>query len=944
MACSLRFIAPAQYWQQQVNYVIDVSLDDVQKTIDGFEKISYTNNSPDTLTYIWFHIWPNAYKNDKTAFSDQLLQNGNTKFYFSTPAQKGYINRLDFKINGTTAKTEDPPQHIDIIKVILPKPLPPTKEITITTPFHVKLPFNVSRGGYDGQTFQVTQWYPKPAVYDQQGWHAMPYLDQGEFYSEFGNFDVRITVPKNYVVGATGELQNPEEINWLKTMPRPENKPGQKLPSGKTKTSTAKKPSTTSKNQTRVKPALPVPVETKTINYKQNNVHDFAWFADKKFIVSYDTCQLSSGKVIDVYTYYTPSQQAVWKNSIKYAKDAVHFYSTQVGEYPYNIVSVVQGPNSFGGGMEYPTITIISPTSSDEELDITITHEIGHNWFYGILASNEREHPWMDEGINTFYENKYTELKYGKQSKEEEILFQTKALRKTDQPIETPSEQFSESNYGLVAYHKTSEWMRFLEDKLGEENFRKIMQDYFEQWKFKHPQPQDFKALVSKNSDAVATESFALLNTKGILPNHGFTGFKVVSPFKKNSIKGYINNPTKNALFISPAVGINSYDKFMIGGLITNYKLPPNKLQFLAIPMYATGSKEYVGLGKINYTISSTHAIRKADFFVNAAHFSMNEFSDTANNKIKMQFRKIVPGFRLTFKEKDARTTISKYLQWKTFFISEESIKLTDGTIVNAQDTALVTYYDTPQESRWLNQLQFVYENYRALYPFDVTLQVEHAKDFVRPTITANYFFNYVKNGGLELRFFAGKFFYLGERTLTKEFDNDRYFLNMTGPNGYEDYTYSNYFVGRNRFEGTESQQIMIRDGAFKVRTDLLADKIGKTDDWLMALNLNSTIPQNLNPLSVLPVKIPLRIFLDIGTYAEPWKKGSEEDRFLFDAGLHIPLFSETLNIYIPLLYNKVYGDYFKSTIPKNRFLKTISFSINLYNQQLKELNRETEF
>ena len=944
MACSLRFIAPAQYWQQQVNYVIDVSLDDVQKTIDGFEKISYTNNSPDTLTYIWFHIWPNAYKNDKTAFSDQLLQNGNTKFYFSTPAQKGYINRLDFKINGTTAKTEDHPQHIDIIKVILPKPLSPKKEITITTPFHVKLPFNISRGGYDGQSFQVTQWYPKPAVYDQQGWHAMPYLDQGEFYSEFGNFDVRITVPKNYVVGATGELQNPEEINWLKTMPRPENKPGQKLPSGKTKTSTAKKPSTTSKNQTRVKPALPVPVETKTINYKQNNVHDFAWFADKKFIVSYDTCQLSSGKVIDVYTYYTPSQQAVWKNSIKYAKDAVHFYSTQVGEYPYNIVSVVQGPNSFGGGMEYPTITIISPTSSDEELDITITHEIGHNWFYGILASNEREHPWMDEGINTFYENKYTELKYGKQSKEEEILFQTKALRKTDQPIETPSEQFSESNYGLVAYHKTSEWMRFLEDKLGEDNFRKMMQDYFEQWKFKHPQPQDFKALVSKNSDAVATESFALLNTKGILPNHGFTGFKVISPFKKNSIKGYINNPTKNALFISPAVGINSYDKFMIGGLITNYKLPPNKLQFLAIPMYATGSKEYVGLGKINYTISSIHALRKADFFVNAAHFSMNEFSDTANNKIKMQFRKIVPGFRLTFKEKDARATISKYLQWKTFFISEESIKLTDGAIVNGQDTALVTYYDTPQESRWLNQLQFVYENYRALYPFDVTLQVEHAKDFVRPTITANYFFNYVKNGGLELRFFAGKFFYLGERTLTKEFDNDRYFLNMTGPNGYEDYTYSNYFVGRNRFEGTESQQIMIRDGAFKVRTDLLADKIGKTDDWLMALNLNSTIPQNLNPLSVLPVKIPLRIFLDIGTYAEPWKKGSEEDRFLFDAGLHIALFSETLNIYIPLLYNKVYGDYFKSTIPKNRFLKTISFSINLYNQQLKELNRETEF
>jgi hypothetical protein len=166
----------------------------------------------------------------------------------------------------------------------------------------------------------------------------------------------------------------------------------------------------------------------------------------------------------------------------------------------------------------------------------------------------------------------------------------------------------------------------------------------------------------------------------------------------------------------------------------------------------------------------------------------------------------------------------------------------------------------------------------------------------------------------------------------------------MTGPKGYEDYAYSDYFVGRNHFEGVESQQIMIRDGGFKVRTDLLADKIGKTDDWLMALNFNSTVPQSINPLAVLPIKIPLHVFLDIGTYADPWKKGSEEDRFLFEAGFHIPLFNETLNIYIPVLYNKVYGDYFKSTIPKNRFLKTISFSINLYNKELKALNREIEF
>ena len=168
VACSFQFVTFSQYWQQKVDYTIDVTLNDREKTLDAFEKIVYTNNSPDTLHFIWFHLWPNAYKNDKTAFSDQQLELGNTNFYFSDKEQRGYINRLDFKVDGTTAKTEDHPQYIDIIKLILSKPLPPRQQITITVPFHEKLPFNFSRGGYDGESFQITQWYPKPAVYDKK--------------------------------------------------------------------------------------------------------------------------------------------------------------------------------------------------------------------------------------------------------------------------------------------------------------------------------------------------------------------------------------------------------------------------------------------------------------------------------------------------------------------------------------------------------------------------------------------------------------------------------------------------------------------------------------------------------------------------------------------------------------------------------------------------------
>jgi hypothetical protein len=377
----------------------------------------------------------------------------------------------------------------------------------------------------------------------------------------------------------------------------------------------------------------------------------------------------------------------------------------------------------------------------------------------------------------------------------------------------------------------------------------------------------------------------------------------------------------------------------MIGGLITNYGSPNAKFNFLAIPLFATGSTSLTGLGKINYAFRSNGFIRQTDVFLNAASFTMNEFRDEDNKKYQMRFSKLVPGLKFTFKEKNNRSTANKFIQWKTFLINEESLAISFDSIITPIDTSIQYNYNTTAKSRYLNQLQFSIQNFRALYPFDITLQVEQAQDFVRTALTANYFFNYAKGGGLSVRFFAGKLNYINGKTIQKQFANDRYHLNMTGANGYEDYTYSNYFLGRNKFEGLASQQIMLRDGGFKVRTDLLAGKVGKTDDWLMAANFVTTIPEKINPLSVLPIKIPLRIFADIGTYAEGWDRENDADRFLFDAGLQFSLLHETINIYVPLLYSKVYGDYFKSTIPDNRFFKTISFSINFFNKELKKLH-----
>ena len=414
------------YWQQQINYTIDVTLNDAERSLDGFIKIQYNNHSPDTLKFIWIHCWPNAYKNDRTAFSEQLLGNGRTDFYFSDRQQRGYINRLDFRVDDQEARMEDHPQYIDIIKVILPHPLPPEEQVTLSTPFHVKLPYDFSRSGYSNNTYNITQWYPKPAVYDSKGWHPIPYLDQGEFYSEFASFDVRITAPQSFTIAATGELQNSPTLQEIAPPAPGPTKTPQSQPSPIK--SSHPKPGGHHPIQhhpiAKKIPQRPAPVAqniptqnipTKTVTYHQSNIHDFAFFASKHFTTLHDTLQLPSGRIIQVYSYYTPAASSAWQNSLSYIKDAIKFRSSLIGEYPYNVVTAVETKMGPGiGGMEYPTITAINNDVTEPKgLDITIEHEVGHNWFYGILGTNERRYAWMDEGINTYYDNRYTAFKYG---------------------------------------------------------------------------------------------------------------------------------------------------------------------------------------------------------------------------------------------------------------------------------------------------------------------------------------------------------------------------------------------------------------------------------------------------------------------------------------------------------------------------------------------------
>ncbi len=550
--------AAAPYWQQEVRYRITVSLDDQRHELRATEELTYVNHSPDALPFIWFHLWPNAYRDTHTAYARQQIRNGARRFQFDADSTRGLIDGLAFTVDGTPAALEYDPHTPDVAKLILPRPLAPGATAVIQTPFRVKLPVNHSRSGHAGQSYQVAQWYPKPAVYDRAGWHPMPYLDQGEFYSEFGSFDVSITLPANYTVAATGELQNPEERARLDSL----------AADGARRAETGLKgferPGTTSMMRApRMRPQMPPSSpRLKTLRYTQDRVHDFAWFADKRYFVLKSGVTLPrSGRTVTTWLYFTSDQAADWLKHRADIDATVLGYSRLVGDYPYASASAVSGPQAPGsGGMEYPMVTITDASA--------IVHEVGHNWFYGILGTNERDYPWLDEGINSYTEQRVSApldsvreaAASAKKAKTgsppaaspptsgipplltrffgfdglpaaslSDLTWQIGTSRGYSQPVGSRSVDFTDVNYGADVYARTPALLRYLAAYLGQARFDSCMHAYYRTWQFRHPQPADLAAVFNRTSGRNLDWFFRDQITTTLRPDAALTRLRVGS-------------------------------------------------------------------------------------------------------------------------------------------------------------------------------------------------------------------------------------------------------------------------------------------------------------------------------------------------------------------------------------------------------------------------------
>jgi hypothetical protein len=961
------------YFQQRVDHKIEVSLDDKQHFLRGHSTISYTNNSSDTLQFIYMHLHPNAYSADYTAFSKQQVENGQKSFYEASKSDWGYIDSLNFHQEDMPAKivrTND----LDVVKVLLPHALNPGATTVITTPFRVKIPKMFSRLGRQGKSYQICQWFPKPAVFDKDGWHPMPYLDQGEFYDEIGSYDVTITLPKDYMVMATGNLLTESEIYWLEEKAKDAVGNGFEVPEAKAVTASG---------------------EFKTLRFVEDNVHDFAWFADQQWILRKDTVLVpKTNDIVTIYVAYHPENNKSWASSVDAVKKTINFYSNKVGPYPYKTVKVVEGALSAGGGMEYPTVTVIAPGMGQQN-DLVIGHEVGHNWFQGILASNERTQPWLDEGVNSYYEQQHFAQDsaapgIAKMFKSlEQRFFAIGMARRKSQAIGLSSEVFEAGNYGADVYNKSAAYLKWLEAYMGESAFDAAMQEYYDTWKFKHPMASDFELVFRKHTsknldwffqDALnsalpvdfaikgrsrqpdGTNLVTVKNKTGFLgpvalqgdasqrlywsePFRGTTQIKVDTPFEKIriapfiadynrandikprqfGIKGLVNVNEYNAhsVSIAPALAYNAYDRFMLGILFHNFQLPERSFQYAIAPMYAFGANSLVGTGMISKAIYPKQgAFNEIDLNLNAKRFSYRRAFINAIESEKQQYLKIAPELRLFFRPSAARSPIQQYLSLRAYYIQEGIFDYQ----INPQDSSRFIASKSGYVEKFYGKVRFQHNNKRTYNPYDFGLEAQFGSNFAKLSVEANLKVDYFyKDKGIHFRFFGGKLIPVNAAVQ----DIARYSLAGTY-SGWNDYLYDETFFARNYQTSFGAQQIYIREGGMKMPTLQYANQVGLANNWLAAFNVNID----------LPIGLPVSLFADFMTLADARAVNPAGSKWLYDAGIAVKIL-KFADVYFPLLMSREYKDYTNSVLGKGAFWKSITFKFDLDKIYWARVNRQ---
>lgn len=474
------FAQNSTYWQQQGDYKMDVVMNVKNYQYKGKQELVYTNNSQDTLSKVYYHLFNNAFQPGSEM--DARLQNikdpddrmvnkmKESRIKTLKPDEIGFLKISNFKQDGIVANAKTVGT---ILEVTLAKPILPHSKTTFTLDFDGQVPVQIRRSGRnnsEGIELSMAQWYPKMAEFDFEGWHADPYIAR-EFHGVWGNFDVKITIDKEYILGGTGYLQNKNEIGH-------------------------------GYQDKGVVVNYPKNTKTLTWHFIAPMVHDFTWAADKNYLHD----MVKGPNNVDLHFLYKNNPKIIdnWKNLQPLMVKVMDFYNKTVGDYPYKQYSFIQGGD---GGMEYAMCTLILGEGKMEGLLGVATHELGHSWFQHILASNESKHSWMDEGFTSYIEdialNEFAEKKKENPFEPTYKTYYQLVASGKEQPQTTHVDRYDfNASYSISAYIKGEIFLTQLEYVIGKENVSKTLRKYFQDFKFKHPTPNDIKRTAERVSGA----------------------------------------------------------------------------------------------------------------------------------------------------------------------------------------------------------------------------------------------------------------------------------------------------------------------------------------------------------------------------------------------------------------------------------------------------------
>lgn len=978
-----------------LRYEMDLTLDDRLHRLSGEIQLHYTNRSADSLPELVFHLWPNAFSSRHSDYARQQLQLGRAEFHFARAEQRGGFDSLSFLLQDRPLAWKPFENQPDLAHILLPEPLPPGDSIILRIPFQLHIPELFGHFGHRGHYYQMTHWYPCPALYDSSGWNTMPYLEIGDVQQEFADYQLRLTLPANYLVAASGELQSdPERIFLQEKQTETERLLQTGFP---------------------VNPPTPPSADSlKTILFSASGVPGFAWCAAKDFHLLERQTGPDS---LRCQVFFSNQNIKLWRRAPLLLNDAIAHFQKILGPYPFSHITAVESfkPGSFG--LDFPMLAVIGEVDSEAELDGFLAHELLQQWFSVRAGIDQRHHSWLSEGLCSYYEDRYLANRYGSEKSQpanspfplltnislDELAYLYMARRDLDTAPADSAAPASGIHHYINAYAKPTIGFHLLEEYIGQVKFDSAVHLFLRKRPYRHPGPTElqealesisgkdlnwfFEGLmgstqkvdyrISRTRRQYGQYRLEVRNRGELALPYQLVGMQdgriIFSEWQEGSAK-------KQEILLPQ----NDYDRLVIDPLNrlpdlyrkNNYYRPHALFPRLHYPklhfLYGAGrddkndlfwvpligwnnyDKAMAGLLLYNRTLVPGRlewaaAPLLGGFFDRIVPVGMGELNYHFYNPAPaVQRLSLGLGLRsFTYDHLPAQDEFLRFLRLNPSLEielghrpgSDVRQSLEFRLLYLRQEEARFTdgaFNGTRYQTSLIPQLRYTYRDRSLLSPFSLRIQVEQ-QDIRYEGVPGDYIkvsLEVKKEWMYEEKKRWGLRFFGGYFTVNTFRDAPQPIRQAftLSHQGFNDYTFEHNFPARSEQSGLLARQTTGWEGGFKNAP--LTD-LGRSNQGILALNLYADLPLRL------PDLLPLKGYFDLGYAHNP--EAAFSNNFLWSGGFYLQYARDAISIYFPLLHAAPLREAYQARSSDTPFSR-ITFRLDLARLHPWRVLEELEF